>query len=376
MSRIEVPITPSVLRWAINESGYTVAEVSEWVDGGAAALEDWLTGDSLPSITDVRVIASKLHLQLATFLLPKPPEEASVVVRFRHPQRGHQRPLNPIERRYLRRAGRLQDAHAWLAHELGIEFPDLPAETADGNAEDSAARFRSRLSISIERQRDWRSASVAFDGWREAVERLGIIVVLYPMTDESCRGFSLWHDAVPLVAINTAWRDEARIFTLFHECGHLLTRTDSACALADVAVGDAEDRAERWCESFAANVIIPEAVVAALPKVTELKSLSRIAGDLKVSLRAMAIRLIGSGKADWALYKSIPAAADHKQRGGAGGTGRNRREIREDELGHRGTRVFVEAVRRDVITASQALDYLDIPLADFDGLAQSVPLEP
>lgn len=376
MARVEVPITPSVLKWAIDQSGYTVAEVSEVLDVREDLIASWIAGSAKPSLGQMKAVARKLHRQFATFLLPKPPDESSVAIRFRHPQRGHQRPLNPIERRYIRRASWLQDTHAWLAQELGVESPDLATESIDGSAEDAAARFRSRLSVSIERQREWRSPSVAFDAWREAVEQVGIIVLLYPMTNDSCRGFSLWHEEVPLVAINTAWRDEARIFTLFHECGHLFTRTNSACELADVAVGDAEDRAERWCEMFAANVIIPDAVVAPLPKVTELKVLARIAGELKVSLRAMAIRLIGSGKANWTLYRSIPVAADGKQRGGAGGTGRNRREIREDELGHRGTRLFVDAVRRDVITESQALHYLDIPLADFDTLAQSVPLEP
>lgn len=374
--RIEVPITPSVLQWAIDESGYTVPEVSEWVEGGSDALLGWLNGHERPSITDVKLIASRLHRQLATFLLPRPPETAKVAVKFRHPQRGHQRPLNPIERRYIRRAGRLQDAHGWLSHELNLDRPDLPVEPLEQNAVTAATRLRARLSIPVTRQREWRSASVAFDAWREAVERVGIVVVLYPMTDESCRGFSLWNEHAPLIAVNTAWKDEARIFTLFHELGHLLTRTDSACALAGVSVGDAEDRAERWCEEFAAAVIIPDDVLSELPKVADVKGLARASAEFKVSLRAMALRLIGAGKATWSLYRSIPGGADAKQRGGAGGGGRNRREIREDELGHRGTRIFVEAVRRDVISESQALAYLDIPLADFEHLAQSVRFEP
>ncbi len=196
--------------------------------------------------------------------------------------------------------------------------------------------------------------------------------MLYPLTNKSCRGFSLSHDQAPLVAVNTAWKDEARIFTLFHEVGHLLTRSDSACALAAPSIGNADDTAERWCEAFAASVIIPEPALAELPRVSDLKSLSRLADRFKVSVRAMALRLIGVEKATWSLYKSIPAAADNKRQGGGGTGGRNRREIREDELGHRGTRVFVEAVRRDVITPSEALDYLDIPRDDFDNLVSEL----
>ncbi len=371
---VDVPITPSVMKWAIDESGYSMPEVSEWIDGGPDVLQAWLDGEAKPSLTELKTVARKLHRQLATFLLPNPPETQAVAVRFRHPQSHRQRPLNPIERRFIRRAHRLQDAHGWLSRELGSDEPDLARETTADSALAAATRFRARLAITTEQQTSWRSASVAFDAWREAVEQLGIIVVLFPMTDESCRGFSLWHDHAPLVAVNTAWKDEARIFTLFHEIGHILTRIDSACALANPSIGHAEDAGERWCESFAASVIIPEKALTGLPKVSDLKSLARLSDQFKVSLRAMAIRLIGAQKATWSLYKSIPVAADDKGRGGAGGTGRNRREIREDEFGHRGTRVFVEAVRRDVITESQALDYLDIPVADFDRLAQSVPI--
>lgn len=363
--RVEVPITPSVLRWAIAESGYTEPEVSSWIDGGEQTLAAWLEGTSRPSLTEMKDVAGRLHRQMATFLLPAPPADAEMSVKFRHPLGGKQRSLNPIERRYVRRARRLQDAHAWLLAELGQPSLDIPRVSLAASPEDTGKHIRELLGVGLEQQFEWRSASAAFDAWRDAIERLGIVVVLFPMGNASCRGFSIWSDAAPLIAVNTAWKDEARIFTLFHELGHLVTRTDSACALGDVATGTPDEPAERWCETFAAAVVIPIGGAGRLPGVTELRHLGRLANQYKVSLRAMAIRLIGDGKATWSLYRSIPAAADNKREGGGGGTGRNRREIREDEFGHRGTGVFVEAVRREVITTSQALDYLDIPVAEF-----------
>ena len=85
----------------------------------------------------------------------------------------------------------------------------------------------------------------------------------------------------------------------------------------------------------------------------------------------MALRLISLGKASWPLYQSIPPSADVKRRGGAGGTGRNRVETRADEFGARTTELFVTAVQRDIISSSQALDYLDIPSGAFDRLAMT-----
>ena len=82
-------------------------------------------------------------------------------------------------------------------------------------------------------------------------------------------------------------------------------------------------------------------------------------------------RFLIPGRATWTLYREIPPASDAKRQGGGGGTGRNRVEIRVDELGRRGTEIFVTAVERDVITESQAIDYLDVPVADFERLRSS-----
>jgi hypothetical protein len=76
--------------------------------------------------------------------------------------------------------------------------------------------------------------------------------------------------------------------------------------------------------------------------------------------------LIELNLADWDLYDQILPLADSKPEGSGGGSGRNRLAIREDEFGARGTRLFVEAVRKEVITRSQALSYLDIPDEAFD----------
>lgn len=366
--RVEVPITPSVLKWAIAESGYTEPEVSSWIEGGEATLASWLSETAKPSLSEMRTIAGKLHRQLATFLLPEPPDSTGLSIHFRHPLGGPARPLNPVERRYVRRATRIQTAHAWLHRELGHGSPKLPAVDLGSPSINAAGTMRALLGVTIDQQRGWRTASLAFDEWRQSVERLGVLVFLFPMGDSACRGFSLWDDSAPLVAINTRWRDEARIFTLFHELGHLVTRSDSACQLSETSVGHASDPAERWCEAFAAAVLVPAAAVRALPDVHDLRHLAKLADQFKVSLRAMAITLIGAGRSDWTLYRTIPAHADNKRDGG-GGTGRNRREIREDEFGHRGTGLFVEAVRREVITESQALDYLDVPSSEFAHLA-------
>ena len=86
---------------------------------------------------------------------------------------------------------------------------------------------------------------------------------------------------------------------------------------------------------------------------------------------AATIRLIELNLASWELYDRIPPTADSKG-GGGGGSGRNRLEIKIDEFGGRGTGLFVEAVKRDLLSRSQAVEYLDIPDRAFDQLSGDV----
>ena len=274
--KLEAPITPAVLEWAIAESGLSIADLALGVGVDENEVRRWISKESRPGITELKHVAGKLHRQVAVFLLPRPPTSQRLQVQFRHPVGAQRRrELNAEERRFLRRAKRLQDAQAWLVSELEREPPDIAQSSLAASASSVAAAWRLRLGVSVETQLAWRSASIAFDAWRDIVETAGITVVQFSMGTESCRGFSLWDDSSPLIAVNTAWIDEARSFTLFHEFGHLLTRTDSACASAPIT--QAGDAIERWCEAFAAAVLIPAEALSAVRRIDSLAGLSSIA---------------------------------------------------------------------------------------------------
>ena len=68
----------------------------------------------------------------------------------------------------------------------------------------------------------------------------------------------MWDAIAPALIVNSAWNVEARIFTTFHEVGHLVMRTSSAC-IGYVGVREDPQRSiERWCDRFAASLLMPE----------------------------------------------------------------------------------------------------------------------
>src|SRR5437762_336975 len=84
----------------------------------------------------------------------------------------------------------------WLA-EAASEPPQV---RLGSNVEDAAADARKRLTGSLNGSfgGQWRNESQAFQGWRDVLERSGVLVFVLPLGKDSCRGFSLWDDHAPL----------------------------------------------------------------------------------------------------------------------------------------------------------------------------------
>ncbi|MGN0902484.1 MAG: ImmA/IrrE family metallo-endopeptidase [Succinivibrio sp.] len=68
------------------------------------------------------------------------------------------------------------------------------------------------------------------------------------------RGFSLYDRDAPLIFINRNDSDTAQIFTLCHELGHICL---GESGVSDVA-RDNIKKTERWCNEFAANILMPK----------------------------------------------------------------------------------------------------------------------
>jgi transcriptional regulator with XRE-family HTH domain len=227
---IAVPVTPEVVEWAVSQSGMSEAEIARKVKVSQSTLRAWQQeGEKKPIITEARRLAAVLHRPFAFFLLPRPPEIRMAPIQFRHPPNVDRDVLNAVEQTHIREAGRLQRLLSWILTETNAPAPDLPKPRTDESSESATAKTRTALGVDSEIQAEWASASEAFAEWRRLVQDHGVFVFLFRMGKESIRGFSLWDERAPLIAINTWWRVEARTFTLMHEYGHLLTRTSSAC---------------------------------------------------------------------------------------------------------------------------------------------------
>jgi len=379
VATLETALSPAVLRWAIKESGLSLDELAKSLKVDRPTIESWLSSEERPNITQFRKLAAALKRPEAVFFMASPPRLEAPSVQFRRASGSTRKERNAIERRSVRDAARLQRFARWLLHESGASAVSRPVARLSEAAAAVAKRARAWLSVTSEEQSEWSSASKALKAWITALENLGVLVFSYAMGRESCRGFSLWDEYAPVVALNTAYNAEARMFTLFHEYGHILTQTGSICA--GWVASEKADPAERWCEEFAAAVLLPagefEAAILAFGGVPEgeerqLKLVGRLAGRFKVSRRASAIRLIELRHAGWDLYKALPPLVDDKPKGGAPpDEPRDRFVLRSERYGRRAQALVAQGLRADLISPTDAVNLLDITLDDLLRLPQA-----
>lgn len=373
----KAPINPEVLSWAIKTSGYQYEELAKRLDLDIDILNNWVDGTKQPNLTQFKKLAKLLNRPTATFFLPNPPKSIIPQVDIHRTPNSARNRLNKDEIRYLRESLRLQQLFSWARKELGMGQVYIPRKEVGDNAEEFAYKERSRLGISISQQFSWSSSSEAFKAWREAIEELGIFVFFLKMGKASCRGFSLWDSFAPLIAINTSWNFESVISALFHQYGHLMTKSNSVCAhYANINSMGSNEAEEMWCESFAASLPLPWYALSKFlheqfnwspgKKIKDLNGIEAITRRFNVSYRAVTLRLIDRKAADWSLYSQLPEGYDKKRNGA--GIGRNRLQIKQENYGSTAFNLLLNAINKDLVSRTDALTFLDITDADLSNL--------
>jgi transcriptional regulator with XRE-family HTH domain len=80
---LPVPINPTVLSWARNESGYPVESIAERLSVKPERVQPWESGDLPPTLRQVQELAKFLHRPLNLFFSQKPPQVSPLATEYR-----------------------------------------------------------------------------------------------------------------------------------------------------------------------------------------------------------------------------------------------------------------------------------------------------
>lgn len=272
-----MPITPAVVQWARERSGYSLEDARRYFKKIAA----WESGEALPTYVQVEDMSERFKVPVAVFFFPKPPEVSPLEKSFRTLTAED---FAAIPRRVLLVLRQGQAMQLNLAELNDGKNPSKCLITRDlkvtpyTSLEKIAADVRTYLGVSVDEQAGWKNVDEALHKWREVfATKAGIFVFKDAFRAPNYFGFCLYDDEFPVIFVNNTSAKSRQIFTLFHELGHLLFQTSGIDLLDDPFIrhlGDAEQRIEVICNGLAARVLVPDDLLNTMLKGMKIGRLS------------------------------------------------------------------------------------------------------
>lgn len=260
-----VSVKPELLQWAMARSGKGPDTfVSKW-----PKIEQWLTGESSPTLKQLESFAAATHTPIGFLFLPNPPVENVPIPDFRTMAAEHIEEPSPDMLDTIYTCQQRQEWYRDFERSSGGEaLPFVGSAKKGDSIQIIADSIREALCFDIEERRQMRTWSEALRCFVEQVDRLGILVMVSgivgnnthrKLDPQEFRGFALVDSLAPLIFINGADTKSAQMFTLAHELAHVWL---GQSALSDAQALEVSNHAiERKCNQVAAEVLVPLTVM-------------------------------------------------------------------------------------------------------------------
>jgi Zn-dependent peptidase ImmA (M78 family)/transcriptional regulator with XRE-family HTH domain len=364
---------PAMLGWARSTLRLSLEMAAKKIGVVPARLADWEAGRTRPTIPQLRKCAHVYRRPLAAFYLPGPPRDFTVRNRdFRRLPGEPPGTYSPEMVLALRTAAYRRE----VALELEPETPLVAlvgSATMEVPSDDLAAMARRALGVSLETQMGWTGSHTPLNGWKNAVEALGVLVFHYSdVSVEEVRGFSFGEPTVPVIALNGGDTVNGRVFTLVHELAHLYLGDGASCDLGDFTrPAEATGPAESYCNVVAGALLVPrdalmaDAAVGRARRSTEWPDaeLERLARRFRVSREVVLRRLLAVDKTNIDIYRryrenllTLPPPTKE----GGGRIPRAVMVVRD--VGKPFARMVLDAYHADAISAADVSDFLNVQL--------------
>lgn len=303
---------PDMLRWARSSGGFSVEFAAKGLGITEARLIAWESGGARPTIPQLRNLARLYKRPLASFYLSARPTDFTLPKDYRRLPGDPPAAYSPALLFGLRTASYRRAVALELETEA-VSMPLFATRQPGESAEDVAKRARTRLGIRLDEQRSWTGKYDALNGWKNAAERLGVLVFHFgDVPVDEARGFSLVDPVLPVIALNGSDSVNGRVFTLAHELGHLVAGGGGTCDLVFRAASTGVDAAEVYANRFAGALLVPQEAILADVDVSRANKrtewsdaqLERLARMFRVSREVVLRRLLILERTDEAIYQA------------------------------------------------------------------------
>ncbi|HNU55069.1 MAG TPA: ImmA/IrrE family metallo-endopeptidase [Flavobacteriales bacterium] len=377
----KVPVSGVVAQYARTSLGLSLSDACKQLDIEAEELEAIEAGSEQPEIVLLKSMAKVYKRSLTFMLLAEVPYEKPLPrdhrtagsVKLEH---FHSKTILTV-----RKARTLAISQIDLLRNLNLPVPAFKyRSTLQDDPRALGQKLRQQLELYHLREEGITDAQ-ALEHTIDAVSALGVLVYQLSLTQDGLRGFSVLDEEVPIIVLKRGGEmPTARLFTLFHELGHVMLGESGMC---DLHAADGE-AIEQWCNSFAAEVLLPreelrqhEVVVqhlaANVGKEWARVELANIAKEYHVGLEVVLRALHSEKLTTPEFYEEHHLKWKEKAFGRAKkGQPRDTIKGKVQERGRSFVRLIFNAFDRERIGAIQASQLLDVPMDRFSHARQLV----
>ena len=384
--QIRALVKPAMLRWARESLNLPINEAAKKIGVKPSKLSAWESGESTPTIGQLRKAAAVYKRPLAVFFLPQPPRDFDPLRDFRRLPDQTRAVPSPELNLEIRRAHVRRETALELATALGIDPPRLRAVSSNLHDSDRLAQeARQILGVSLQQQCAWRGPYEALHGWIAALERIGVLVFQTGRVSlDEMRGFSISAEPFPVIVVNAKDSPRGRVFTLIHEFAHILTNRAGLCDLHTTArARTQEEETEVFCNQVAGALLLPATEFLGDPLVArkamrapwEDSEIRSLADKYSVSREVVLRRLLTLGRITESFYRQkrqeLLDTYQRDLRRGQGGFAPYH-VVKVRDLGRSFIRLVLEAYHSETINSSDAAEMLGVKLKHLPTIEQDV----
>ena len=255
-------INPTILTWSRERAGLTTEEVAKKLPTKPNRVLEWEAGESKPTFRQAQHWANIAHVPFGFLFLKEPPAESLPLPDLRTvggvaPERPSLNLLDTVKDVLRKQDWFLE----YLQDQDGEPLPFVGRFTAQASVKDVVTDIRRTLRV------DPAASRLNYDAYVrtlvEAAETAGILVMRSGIAMGNThrkldvgefRGFAISNALAPVVFINSADADTARLFTLMHELAHIWI---GSSGVSDGGTPNGR-KEETFCNAVAGEFLAPE----------------------------------------------------------------------------------------------------------------------
>jgi Zn-dependent peptidase ImmA (M78 family) len=249
----EITVNNAVLIWAREAIALSRTESAERTGISFKRFIQLEEGEKQPTVDELKSFSKEYKRTIATLLLSEPPKEKPLPKDRRTIDSNKLGQFHEKSIVAIRKTRAMTKSLIELTLEAGISIPKF-VHSATLNDSAKAIAIQLRKELNLNEIREFGNINDILEAYIEKVESLGIAIFQLSLTQDNLRGFSLVDEEIPVIGIKRGGEQPtAKIFTLFHEFGHILINEGGLCDLSqksDVII-------EKWCNEFAGEILIP-----------------------------------------------------------------------------------------------------------------------